>query len=134
LRTTGVLGWVLNRVSRYLYDRSMGTSAPLARVGQLGESVAADFLSRRGLRVRERNIHVDGDEIDLIASQHNELIAIEVKCSTNDDDPLLAYDDPKHERVCRAIAGYPHRIHRLDLVAVSISDQMVRIRWLQNVG
>ncbi|MGI9585344.1 MAG: YraN family protein [Acidimicrobiia bacterium] len=110
----------------------MNPSAPRT-VGQLGEFVAAEFLSRRGLRIRERNRFVGGDEIDLIASSGTQLIAIEVKCSTNNDDPLLAYDDEKHERVWRAITGHPWVIHRLDVVAVSIANQMVRIRWLQNV-
>lgn len=102
-------------------------------VGQLGESIAARFLEARGCNVEDRNIHVDGDEIDLIVRDDGRLIAVEVKCATNNDDPVEAFDNTKYERVSRAIGGYRQPIGRLDLVAVSISDRMVSIRWLQNV-
>ena len=103
-------------------------------VGHLGESIAAQFLAGRGCYIEDRNVHVDGDEIDLIVRSDSRLIAVEVKCSTNNDDPVDAFDDTKHDRVSRAISGYRRSITRLDLVAVSISDDMVAIRWLQNVG
>jgi Holliday junction resolvase-like predicted endonuclease len=112
----------------------MERHSAIKTVGQLGESIAARFLEARGCHVEVRNVHVDGDEIDLIIRSDDRLIAVEVKCSTNNDDPVDAFDDTKHDRVSRAINGYRRPIARLDLVAVSISNRMLSIRWLQNVG
>lgn len=51
----------------------------------LGESLAADYLTRIGYRVIIRNYHSPYGEIDLIAILQDELIFIEVKSRSSHD-------------------------------------------------
>ena len=47
--------------------------------GQLGESLAGDFLVTKGFRILERNWRYKHWEVDLIAAKNNKLHFIEVK-------------------------------------------------------
>ena len=51
------------------------------RTGELGEEMAADFLTARGYRILERNFRCKGGEIDIIARapEDKSLVFIEVK-------------------------------------------------------
>ncbi len=54
------------------------------RVGKWGETVAADFLERRGYQVLARNVRTAYGEIDLIARHETGgLVFVEVKTRTN---------------------------------------------------
>ena len=48
-------------------------------VGTLGESIAADYLTRRGYAIRERNFRTREGEIDIIAEKDGTLVFIEVR-------------------------------------------------------
>jgi putative endonuclease len=49
------------------------------KLGDLGESVAAKFLMKKGFELIDRNVHSPGGEIDLIMKDGDELVFIEVK-------------------------------------------------------
>jgi len=102
-------------------------------VGRFGESVAAWFLMERGLTVVDRNVFVDGDELDLIALEGSQRIVVEVKTSANGDDPLEAIDDVKAHRIRRAIQGYGMPVHRIDAIAVRLTPGGVSVRWVKAV-
>lgn len=104
-----------------------------ASVGAIGESIAAGFLIQRGCIVVARNVRVGSDEVDLVVDDGGAVAAVEVKCSTNDDDPLEAVDDVKFSRVERAAAALTRRVDRIDLVGVRIGTDQVSIRWLRGV-
>ena len=104
-----------------------------SRLGVSGESLAAWYLERRGCRVVARNVRVDADEIDLLVDHRGQRVAVEVKLSTNGDDPLDAVDDAKFARFERAVSGLDDPVVRLDLLAVEISEGGARFRWLQGV-
>lgn len=101
--------------------------------GASGEQFAAAYLERHSCTVVERNARVDADEIDLVVRDRGRLVAVEVKTSTNGDDPLEAVDDQKFQRVERAAAGYRLPIGRIDLVGIEVRRRSVVIRWLQGV-
>lgn len=48
-------------------------------LGNAGESVAAEFLQRKGYRIRERNYRTKTGEIDLIAEKGGTVAFVEVK-------------------------------------------------------
>jgi putative endonuclease len=102
-------------------------------VGILGEAAAARFLERAGCVVLTRNVRVEADEIDLIVRHGDRTVAVEVKTSSNGDDPLLAVDEAKFERFRRAAANHSLPIHRLDIVTVALDRIGVTYRWLRGV-
>lgn len=102
-------------------------------LGARGEAIAARFLTDRGCRILGRNVRVGPDEIDLVVSDGAVVVAVEVKCTTNGDDPVLAVDDEKFAHLERAVFGYPRRIGRIDIVAIELGSSGATIRWLRNV-
>ncbi len=103
------------------------------RIGRFGESVAARYLTERGLTVVDRNVFVDGDELDLIVLEGTRRIVVEVKTSANDDDPIEAIDDVKAHRIRRAVQGYGLPIYRIDAIAVRLTPAGASVRWLKAV-
>jgi len=103
------------------------------KVGRFGEDVAAQFLAERGLTVVERNVFVDGDELDLIVLEGSRRIVVEVKTSANGDDPIEAIDDVKAFRIRRAVQGYGLPVHRIDAISVRLTPAGAAIRWLKAV-
>ena len=53
------------------------------RIGQWGESVAADYLSARGYAILARNVRTPHGEIDLLARRDQVLVFVEVKTRTS---------------------------------------------------
>ncbi|MCL1593039.1 MAG: YraN family protein [Actinomycetia bacterium] len=102
-------------------------------LGVLGESLAAKFLNSRGLTIVARNVFVDGDELDLIVLDGNERIAVEVKTTSNGDDPMDAIDDMKRHRIRRATSSYGRSINRIDAVGVRLTASGVSIQWVKDV-
>lgn len=102
-------------------------------VGTAGEDLAALFLERHGLCIIARNTFVGADEIDIVAGDGSSIVAVEVKSSSNGDDPMEALDERKFTRFVRAAQGYRRPIGRLDVIAVSFEEERVAIRWLQGV-
>jgi putative endonuclease len=51
-------------------------------LGEKGEQIAADYLSRKGYHIIERNWIFDHKELDIIAWEGDELVFVEVKTRT----------------------------------------------------
>ncbi len=49
------------------------------QTGELGESLACDFLEKKGFRIIARNRHFSRNELDIIAEDDNYIIFVEVK-------------------------------------------------------
>jgi putative endonuclease len=98
-------------------------------LGGLGESLAAGFLVRRGCEIVARNLVVPNGELDLVMLDGRRRVAVEVR-SRWGEDPLVAFDDSKLERVRRAAHAASPRCSRIDLVTVRIRPEGVDIRWL----
>lgn len=58
-------------------------TANRAAVGRSGEDAAADYLTRLGYRILERNWRCRAGEIDLIADDAGTLVFVEVRSRTN---------------------------------------------------
>lgn len=101
------------------------------------ESLAAEYLTARGMCVKERNFCCRQGEIDLIGCHGGYLVFVEVKYRRTEEfgTALEAVDIRKQRRICRT-ADYYRYLHRLgedcpvryDVVAV----QGTEIRWIQN--
>jgi putative endonuclease len=56
-----------------------------AERGAVAETLAAQYLVQRGLRIIERNFRVRGGEIDLVCNDHGSLVFVEVRLRSRGD-------------------------------------------------
>lgn len=90
-----------------LKDEGKGASGHNKELGERGERAAVRFLERRGYEILERNWTCSAGEADIIATDEDTLIFIEVKTRSNLEHglPEEAVDEAKRRRYER-IAAY----------------------------
>ena len=118
-------------------------------IGQLGEDIAARYLSRKGYAVVERNYREKWGEIDIIAKKQGVYRFIEVKAVERDVlrettqgqyNPLEKVHGKKLARLHRTIVSYLAKkgienVWQLDVVAVEIAlkDKKAKCLLIENV-
>jgi putative endonuclease len=110
-------------------------------LGKYGETVAAEFLTRQGYEIIERNWHCRSGEIDLIAREDDSWVFIEVKTrnSASSIEGLFAVDEVKLQKLRKSIAEWcsSRQIRsnklRLDVVSVFLNAGLVRFEHLKQV-
>ena len=65
-------------------------------IGALGESVASQFLERRGFKVLERNFRRKWGEIDIIAEKDGAVRFVEVKSVSREPLPNISRETAGH--------------------------------------
>jgi putative endonuclease len=112
--------------------------------GQLGEQIAADFLTKAGYKIIDRNFRSRSGEIDIITIKDESVVYIEVKARWGREFglPEEAITSRKIESI-RTTAAY-YRIkkqnlpfgERIDVVVIEINsnNQVERIELIENVG
>lgn len=107
----------------------------MSRRGEAAESLAADFLQRRGLMVLERNYRCRFGEIDLVARSGELLVFVEVRARTSEafGGAAGSITATKRRRLVAAARHYlaTHRADRacrFDVVLVRGAEQQVE--WL----
>lgn len=112
-------------------------------LGRWGESQAAEFLTRKGYQVLERNLRTPYGEIDLIASQEGALVFVEVKTRTTQKFglPEEAITPQKLEHMIESAQHYlqerpePEVDWRVDVIAIQRqADGEADIVHFENVG
>ncbi|HEU5112842.1 MAG TPA: YraN family protein [Acidimicrobiia bacterium] len=98
----------------------------------MGERIAAMFLTRHGLEIIGRNVEVGRGEIDLLAMDRGRHVAVEVRATTADRDPIDAIGPQKRRRVTR-LAGAVGA-HRVDFLGVRIGSDDVVVHWVPGCG
>ena len=94
------------------------------RIGQWGESAAADHLAAQGWTVLARNVRTPYGEIDLVAQHGDVTVFIEVKTRTSDSfgPPEVAISARKQQHMLAAAEHYAaeHNINhwQIDVIAV----------------
>ena len=132
--------------TRYAWRRSVsGMSTDLRqRLGQIGEQLAAEHLTRRGFSIVERNYRTRWGELDIVAFDGRTLAFCEVKTRRLPSDsgsPFEALHAIKQARV-RKMAGSwlierterPHAdVVRFDAIGVTFdrAGQLVGIEHLE---
>ena len=103
------------------------------RLGSFGETLAASFLTRHGVRIVERNVSVGRGELDIIASEAGTRFAVEVKTAiaTAGDHPRHHFTRHKARQVAELAAV--RSIRRVDLVTVVVAAHGVQIDWHRRV-
>ncbi|MBN7772031.1 YraN family protein [Clostridium aminobutyricum] len=109
-------------------------------LGSYGEAIAATYLESKGYKIVEKNFRCKLGEIDIIASQRDMLVFIEVKTrsSTAYGLPCEAVNKKKQLHLIRTAAFYLLKNHigeidqRMDVVEVLYREDHVYIRHLEN--
>jgi putative endonuclease len=111
-------------------------------LGNLGESLAADYLEKAGLQIITRNYRCPKGEIDIVAREGQCLVLVEVRAKTSGK---MGYGeesvDLKKMRKIRGAAayyvmeqGYGHWPPlRLDLVAILFALNDFTVNWLKGL-
>jgi putative endonuclease len=94
--------------------------------GKTGESVAADYLSRQGYQILERNYRSKVGEIDIIAQDGDALVFVEVKTRRSESfaSAKSAITAQKRKKISMAALSYLkkkgllHKKARFDVVTV----------------
>jgi putative endonuclease len=66
-------------------------------VGNLGESVACEYLKRHGFKIRERNVARKTGELDIIAQVGDTLHFVEVKTVLADEFPKERSEEDEYD-------------------------------------
>lgn len=132
-------------------DESIRSETAAKKLGNLGEKLASEFLTRKGFRLvaanfvvpvgRNRRGALINSEIDLIAYDGETLVFLEVKTRRSDEfaAPEQAVDLRKQRQITRAARAY-RRIFRIqgafryDVVSIVLPDEKSRpkINLLEN--
>ncbi|MGE3073366.1 MAG: YraN family protein [Dehalococcoidia bacterium] len=97
------------------------------QLGDFGERVAAHRLESMGMRILDRNVRVGRIEIDLIATDGDDFVFVEVRTRRAKVDMAAESLDPaKLRRMWHAALGYcearaiPLERARIDVVAIDL--------------
>ena len=111
-------------------------------LGAAGERLSAHFLERRGYRILDRNVRLNRGEIDLVATQGETLVLVEVRLrrSAGVDAALESVSPRKQRRLrllaaeyCARLAEQPAAV-RIDVVGIALDRQgrLREIRLIEN--
>ncbi|HUI31434.1 MAG TPA: YraN family protein [Candidatus Acidoferrales bacterium] len=109
-------------------------------VGARGENLAAEFLSRHGFEIVERNFRYGHGEIDIIVRRGKLISFCEVKTRTGDTYGTgeEAVNSEKQDQIRKVAEGYIAERNledyefRFDVVVVEIRRSETRIRVIEN--
>jgi putative endonuclease len=78
------------------------------QLGRRGEALAEAFLKRKGYTILEKNFTGKTGEIDIVASENNTIIFVEVKTRTSETfgSPKEAVDATKQKHIIKAATEY----------------------------
>ncbi|HLJ68703.1 MAG TPA: YraN family protein [Chloroflexota bacterium] len=114
----------------------------IRRVGAFGEAWTCGYLTRRGYRIIERNVRLSRGEIDIVASQGDALVFVEVKTrrSRAFGSPQSSITHARYRRLANAVEEYlsarglePAR-YRIDVVALELgpSGDVIHCELIEN--
>ena len=119
--------------------------------GRLGEDIAVKFLRENGYTIKDRNIHLSHNELDIVAEDENYIVFVEVKTRSykNDDGtsdygtPAMAVDLKKRTDTVKASRTYlsKHRTKkqpRIDVIEIYLKQtgvenlELIKINHIRN--
>jgi len=94
----------------------------------LGERLTCQFLDDHDVHVVATNVRVGRGEIDILAMDGRQRVAVEVRTITGEGEPIDAADPAKREMVRRLarLAG----ANRVDFVGVRVARDAVTFHWV----
>jgi putative endonuclease len=98
------------------------------RLGEMGESLAAEYLQRAGYEILDRNWHCLRGELDIVAKRADEWIFVEVKTRRGQsiESALLSFTPSKRERLIASVYHYfaerqlEDALWRIDVIGIAL--------------
>lgn len=109
--------------------------------GAFYEGVAERYLTRKGVRIVDRNVYNRGGELDLIGHDQETLVFFEVRFRDQGSlvDPLSSITTQKQRKLLRAASFYLHRHGlwdhpaRIDVIGITPgTTHQYRVQWVRN--
>lgn len=108
-------------------------------LGKIGEDIAANYLTRLGYKIIERNFECQQGEIDIIALHKEELVFIEVKTRTNTfyGEASESVNKFKIKHLLNSIKYYIYKRNlqdeyiRIDIIEVYINGENIKINHIK---
>ncbi|MBP3821585.1 YraN family protein [bacterium] len=107
--------------------------------GNKGEDLACEYLIKNGYKILERNKHFSKFcEVDIIASDKNTVVFVEVKTRKNSDfgSPLEAITKSKYNNIKTGVLSYIEenkiKKYRIDAIGITFSPEL-KIEHLKNI-
>ena len=108
-------------------------------LGKRGEKVAADYLLSKGYTILEKNWSTGKREIDIIASDDNYIVFVEVKSRTADFQvhPRDAVSVPKQRNIIFAAQTYierkqPEQEARFDIISIVFEGKYHKLEHIED--
>jgi len=109
-------------------------------LGKKGEELASRFLKKRGYRIIEKNYSCKMGEMDLIATEKDTLVFIEVKTRTSTlfGPPQLAVNSSKQRQLSKVALNYLKEKKlenvkaRFDVVAILLGPKGEEIELIKD--
>ena len=117
-------------------------------IGNLGEKKAVRFLKKNGYRIIERNKHESHNEIDIIASNLQFVVFVEVKTRTvnSNDDISFGYaaSAVTHGKQERTIKGarsfmssnpkkFKNKMIRFDVIEIYLDKSDLKVKGINHI-
>lgn len=108
-------------------------------LGRIGENIIADYITKLGYKVVERNFACNQGEIDIIAKDKEELVFIEVKTRTDISygEVSEAVTNTKKRHLINSIKYYIYKQKlenqpiRIDVAEVYINKGKVKVNYIK---
>jgi putative endonuclease len=108
-------------------------------LGKLGESLAENYLSKKGYKIIERNVRFKKWEVDLIAEYTKKIIIIEVKARQTGiiGEPWQAVTRSKQRQIITCANHYIQKRNiekevRFDVVSIILNQHRTEIEHIEN--
>lgn len=108
-------------------------------LGRIGENIIADYITKLGYKVVERNFACNQGEIDIIAKDKEKLVFIEVKTRTDISygEASEAVTNTKKRHLINSIKYYIYKQKlenqpiRIDVAEVYINKGKVKVNYIK---
>ena len=108
-------------------------------LGRIGENIIADYITKLGYKVVERNFACNQGEIDIVAKDKEELVFIEVKTRTDISygEASEAVTNTKKRHLINSIKYYIYKQKlenqpiRIDVAEVYINKGKVKVNYIK---
>jgi putative endonuclease len=107
--------------------------------GRQGESLAADFLQKKGWKIVAQNVRTRVGEIDILAEDSDSLVIVEVKRVHDGSmiDPVTKLDFRKRRKLSQlaqvVAMKAPDRMIRVDAITLAGPDHDPTITHYENI-
>lgn len=110
-------------------------------IGNYGEDLATDFLTKKKYKILGRNIRTKFGEVDILAERDKKIIICEVKARSGDgqygrpEDAVDYFKQKKLIKMARWLSlerQYANRVFQIDVIAISLGAKQ-KITHLENV-